>query len=33
MPDETSEMTVRQLIDLAAFLHSIYRFVPPPTVY
>lgn len=33
MPDGTSEMTVRQLIDLVAFLHSSYRFVPPPNVY
>lgn len=33
MPDLSEKMTVRQLVDLVAFLQSSYRFVPPPTVY
>ena len=30
MPDYTSSLTVRQLIDLVALLQSRYRFEPPP---
>jgi len=30
MPDFSEIMTVHQLIDLVAFLHSRYTFVPPP---
>ena len=33
MPDYAEKMTVRQLVDLVAFLQPQYRFVPPPTVY
>ena len=33
MPDYAEKMTVRQLVDLVAFLQERYRFVPPPTVY
>src|SRR3989304_4554260 len=31
MPDYSDVMTVRQLVDLVAFLHSRYKFVPPMT--
>lgn len=31
MPDYAQDMTVRQLIDLTAFLQSSYRFAPPQT--
>jgi len=31
MPDYGDVMTVRQLVDLVAFLHSRYDFVPPMT--
>lgn len=30
MPDYTREMTVRQLVDLVAFLQSTYEIAPPP---
>ena len=30
MKDYSDEMTVRQLVDLVAFLHSCYKTVPPP---
>ena len=30
MPDFTSTLTVRQLVDLVAMLQSRYRFEPPP---
>jgi hypothetical protein len=31
MADYSDVMTVRQLVDLVAFLHSRYEFVPPMT--
>jgi hypothetical protein len=31
MPDYTREMTVRQLVDLVAFMQSTYEIVNPPT--
>ncbi len=33
MPDYAHSMTVRQLIDLTAFLQSKYRYAPPPLMY
>jgi L-cysteine S-thiosulfotransferase len=30
MPDFSRDMTVRQLVDLVAFLQSTYKVVPPP---
>ncbi|MBK5291470.1 MAG: cytochrome c [Acidobacteriia bacterium] len=33
MPDYTHRMSVRQLIDLVAFLQSTYRVLPPPVVH
>ncbi len=30
MPDFSREMTVRQLVDVVAFLQSTYKVVPPP---
>ena len=33
MPDFAHTMTVRQLIDLTAFLQSRYRYAPPPEMY
>ena len=33
MPDYTQGMTVRQLVDLTAFLQSKYRYEPPPMMY
>lgn len=33
MPGGTDAMTVRQLVDLVAFLQSRYRFEPPHTIY
>jgi hypothetical protein len=30
MPDYTHRMTVRQLVDLVAFMQSVYEIVPPP---
>jgi hypothetical protein len=33
MPDTTRGMTVRQLVDIVAFLQSRYKVVPPPHMY
>jgi hypothetical protein len=33
MPDYADSMTVRNMIDLVAFLQARYRYVPPPTTY
>jgi len=33
MPDETEAMTVRQLVDLVAYLQSRYKVVPAPHMY
>jgi hypothetical protein len=33
MPDYTQQMTVRQLIDIVAFLQTHYEVVPSPTIY
>ena len=33
MPDTTADMTVRQLVDLVAYLQSRYEVVPPPQMY
>ena len=33
MPDETEAMTVRQLVDLGAYLQSRYKVVPAPHMY
>jgi hypothetical protein len=33
MPDYTDEMTVRQLVDIVAFLQWKYKFVPGPSPY
>jgi hypothetical protein len=33
MPDYTEQMTVRQLIDIVAFLQAHYEVIPSPTMY
>ena len=33
MPDTTTDMTLRQLVDLVAYLQSRYEVVPPPQMY
>jgi hypothetical protein len=33
MPDTTRGMTVRQLVDIVAFLQARYKVVPPPQMY
>ena len=33
MPDYADTMTIRQLVDLVAFLHETYRYEPPLTAY
>jgi hypothetical protein len=33
MPDYTRSMTVRQLIDVVAYLQSHYRVTPPPYMH
>lgn len=33
MPDYAQGMTVRQLVDIVAFLQSNYRYAPPPQMY
>ena len=33
MPDPTTDMALRQLVDLVAYLQSRYEVVPPPQMY
>jgi sulfur-oxidizing protein SoxX len=33
MPDYAQSLTVRQLVDIVAFLQSKYRYAPPPQMY